>query len=525
MHTIRVAESNFPDKFKLIEYKVDNGLLKDVMEKYDEQLSSENTNLAIGEDRFSDWNISIEECLFYGDSISFFTYNITFQVKFESDFIPITIDKRSYLMSLHSLLEEKLHLDSSEYLEFYFENELLSKNGGKTLEELNFGEKTLVHAIKGTHIINIYANYQSEIIQIVMDERDPIFKLDSELKKKFQLKFPLLYLDNKLIPSSRKSLEYFKIKEGCTIQVQTATENELITVRLVTCSSQIFQIKTRPNDEIFLIKKLLAEKLGIPKIYQEAAKSDRRFPDISFIRFLFEDQRLDDESAWSNYQIENGDIIEVYQEQIAGGGNFADVTKDGKKIGWSNDAPDWRLSNEGLCLEGKCRNKVCKAFNKMVIINIGDKCIFKLNKNRGRQPTNCPMCGIHVIPLTCGFNNCNYRYISIRESNNGIVRIKSAWKKIKDIYYRFDENESVEYQHLLIEVKSLYPSPSQTNITDIIDCSICLETQSDSEYSISSKSPKKFIELDSCKHKFHEDCINKWMKYSRSCPNCRCVFE
>ena len=154
MQTIRVAESNSADKFKYIKFcKVDNELLKDVMEKYDEHLSSKNTNLAIGEDRFNDWNITIEECLFYGDSISFFTYNITFQVEFESDLIPITIDKRSSLMSLHSLLEKKLHLDSTEYLQFYLENELLSKNGEKTLEELNLGEKTLVHAIKATHNI------------------------------------------------------------------------------------------------------------------------------------------------------------------------------------------------------------------------------------------------------------------------------------------------------------------------------------------------------------------------------------
>jgi len=520
MQTIRVAESNSADKFKYIKfYKVDNELLKDVMEKYDEHLSSKNTNLAIGEDRFNDWNITIEECLFYGDSISFFTYNITFQVQFESDLIPITIDRRSSLMGLHSLLEEKLDLDSGEYLKFYLENELLSKNGDKTLEELNFGEKTLVHAIKGTHNLNINANYQDEIIHIVMDERDPTFELYSELNEEFQLKFPLLiYLDNQLIPSSRKSLEYFKIKEGCTIQVRIATENELITVRLVYSDSREFQIKTRPNDEIFLIKKSFAKYLGVPESLQEAAKSDRRF------RFIFGSQRLNDESTLSNYQIQNGDIIEIYQELCGGGGSFADVSKPGKIFDWSKDAPDWRYASKGLCLEGKCSNKVCKAFNKMVIINMGDKCIFKLNKNRGRQPTNCPMCGIHVIPLTCGFNNCSYRYISIRESNSGLVRTKSAWKKIEDIYYRFDENESVEYLHLLIEVKSLYPSPRWTNITDIIDCSICLETQSDSLYSISRKPPKKFIELDACKHKFHEDCINKWIKYSRSCPNCRCVF-
>ena len=170
MPSIRIVESNVPDKFKQIEYESGTELLKDVMKKYDERLSSENTNLAFGQDLIINWDVSMEECLFYGDFISFFTYNITFKVKFETEMFEITIDKRNSLMSLHSLLKEKLHLDAVEYLVLYLDNESLvkleSEKEDKQLEKLKFNENTLVHAIKATHNISIYANYQDKILRV-----------------------------------------------------------------------------------------------------------------------------------------------------------------------------------------------------------------------------------------------------------------------------------------------------------------------------------------------------------------------
>lgn len=31
------------------------------------------------------------------------------------------------------------------------------------------------------------------------------------------------------------------------------------------------------------------------------------------------------------------------------------------------------------------------------------------------------------------------------------------------------------------------------------------------------------IEVLSCGHMFHAKCIQKWIKYKRSCPICRCI--
>ena len=107
----------------------------------------------------------------------------------------------------------------------------------------------------------------------------------------------------------------------------------------------------------------------------------------------------------------------------------------------------------GVCLKGKCQNLECKAFTQMVIINMGDVCVFKLGIDHNRQPTNCPIYYQHVKPITCGFNNCQYRYISKKETEDLTSTEESKWKEIGDNYYRFDQKKSTSYSELLIIVK------------------------------------------------------------------------
>lgn len=45
-----------------------------------------------------------------------------------------------------------------------------------------------------------------------------------------------------------------------------------------------------------------------------------------------------------------------------------------------------------------------------------------------------------------------------------------------------------------------------------LECSICLE-----EYEIGAEAKEM-----TCKHKFHERCIEKWLRVNGSCPVCRC---
>jgi hypothetical protein len=187
------------------------------------------------------------------------------------------------------------------------------------------------------------------------------------------------------------------------------------------------------------------------------------------------------------------------------GHSFADLNKTPKEYKWNKNAPAWRLASKGLCLEGKCTNSACQANGQMVIINMGEKAVFKLDLPTEKQPTNCPMCQKYVKALTCGFNNCEYRYAGIQETTTGKKKIMSDWKKVGDVYSRFDEDNKSEYASLVIEVKC-----GDNSITVEYKCVICLDSNTRRKYA-----------LQSCGHKFHEDCIQEWHTTSKTCPLCR----
>lgn len=48
------------------------------------------------------------------------------------------------------------------------------------------------------------------------------------------------------------------------------------------------------------------------------------------------------------------------------------------------------------------------------------------------------------------------------------------------------------------------------------NCSICLELLDSSQGGA--------VQVDSCKHQFHKECIERWGNSSRSCPECRAAF-
>ena len=75
-------------------------------------------------------------------------------------------------------------------------------------------------------------------------------------------------------------------------------------------------------------------------------------------------------TAETNAYFANG--IAVHNKLLA---EFVDLSnsKGLKRIEWSSYAPDWRIARPGLCLEGTCTNKDCKAQADKVVINIGFK--------------------------------------------------------------------------------------------------------------------------------------------------------
>ena len=61
-----------PSKNQKVEYDFGFESLETIVKKYDKNASTSTCRLAIGEEIFTFWDVPIEACLEYGDSISLF---------------------------------------------------------------------------------------------------------------------------------------------------------------------------------------------------------------------------------------------------------------------------------------------------------------------------------------------------------------------------------------------------------------------------------------------------------------------
>ena len=97
---------------------------------------------------------------------------------------------------------------------------------------------------------------------------------------------------------------------------------------------------------------------------------------------------------------------------------FADVTDEAGPVmhEWSREAPPWREAAPGMCLEGECTNQDCEAHMKMVIVEQG-YCEFDYLNDA--HMCKCPMCEQPIVPSTCGFNNCQWKFITRKISTLG----------------------------------------------------------------------------------------------------------
>ena len=243
-------------------------------------------------------------------------------------------------------------------------------------------------------------------------------------------------------------------------------------------------------------------------------------------------------STFRDNRIQNMDYIDYYPIVLGGAPPmFVDVQNEDSlmKIQFSSSAPEWRVCNEGINIEGKCTNSDCKAHNQMVIYMHGFH-LFDLLHSKAY----CPICHKEIVPVKPGFTNCLWHIVSMKASG---TYISLPYKRVEYEYQTHDETKAgmaefsllhieaspldQEYKHPEAAVQSEQISKQSTPLPDEMaspisssparapplvvpeHCMVCLS-------SLSSKD----CSLLPCGHGAHKECLEKWKKKNTHCVHC-----
>lgn len=160
----------------------------------------------------------------------------------------------------------------------------------------------------------------------------------------------------------------------------------------------------------------------------------------------------------------------------------------------------------------------------------------------GRDPKRCPMCNVEVVPSTCGFTDCTWRYKGRKTGETNVL--VGMWKEAGDSYHRFQGEGEVEWGRLLIQARPLLkleqratPAPpadenverphttantAASTVAVVIDhtwrrCTRCTDC---SAIGATPASDETFLD---CGHRFHTKFLAGWEQEDSMivCPICR----
>ena len=129
---------------------------------------------------------------------------------------------------------------------------------------------------------------------------------------------------------------------------------------------------------------------------------------------------MKDEDTLADCGVQPRDVLHLVLKLRGGGGYdkermFVDMSNEAglQHRQFDPSAPEWRIADRGLNLEGRCTNADCEAFDEMVIMQMGYG-VFDVLLDSNADTTRCPCCDEFVQPLTCAFSRCEWKWSGLK---------------------------------------------------------------------------------------------------------------